>query len=161
MAVSIMDTPRFTSKIAVDLYRRFISPRKGFRCACGAAGNHTCSTFASKYLLRRYPLRIAAPLMLKYFGLCKESVATLRALPWSRISPATGAAYLSRSAGITPHQAGVRLNMAMTQREKERRERREHRPGRECPAPGPCDPAAASCHGPAACEGAAACLSLG
>lgn len=58
---------------AITFYQRHISPRKGFRCACGALhGGETCSAAVSR-IIRTQGLRAGLPAIQAQFGRCRAA----------------------------------------------------------------------------------------
>ena len=65
---------------AIGLYRRHISPRKGFRCAHGVLHHRgSCSDFGLR-VYERYSLGRATALMLRRFAACRAACQTLLAM---------------------------------------------------------------------------------
>jgi uncharacterized protein len=56
--------------LAIQFYRRFISPRKGYSCACAASGlGLSCSTYGLK-VFQRFSLPVAYSLQKRQFNRC-------------------------------------------------------------------------------------------
>lgn len=65
--------------VAVWVYRKVISPRKGFRCATGATdGTPSCSE-AAQEAFRTRTFSVAIPLIRAQFARCRQSFARYRA----------------------------------------------------------------------------------
>ena len=64
---------------AIDLYQRFVSPYKGFRCAHRAVhGRRSCSAFA-KRLVEKVGLLRFGPLLMRRLRKCGETARALKA----------------------------------------------------------------------------------
>ncbi len=61
----------------VDGYRTHLSPRKGWKCASGVAGNGTCSTVIREAVAAQGAVRAAAPAVAQ-FARCASSARGLR-----------------------------------------------------------------------------------
>lgn len=65
---------------AIGLYRRHLSPRKGFRCAHNVLHHHgSCSDFGLR-VFGRLPFAGATHLMLRRLADCRRAYATLAAM---------------------------------------------------------------------------------
>jgi len=63
---------------AIAVYQRYVSPRKGFRCAHRALhGRSSCSQYARRVLQRRGPGGLA-PLLLRRFKRCGKAAKLMR-----------------------------------------------------------------------------------
>lgn len=57
----------------IAFYQRYLSPYKGFRCACGALhGGETCSAAVSR-IIRTQGLRAGFPAIQAQFGKCRAA----------------------------------------------------------------------------------------
>ena len=64
---------------AIDLYQRFVSPYKGFRCAHRAVhGRRSCSAFAKRLVAKVGLLRFG-PLFMRRLRKCGETARALKA----------------------------------------------------------------------------------
>ena len=59
-----------TALAAIDCYKTFISPLKGWRCAYGSVHGISCSTVA-KNLISEHGVIAARPLIKKQFADCR------------------------------------------------------------------------------------------
>ncbi|MEO0830636.1 MAG: membrane protein insertion efficiency factor YidD [Pseudomonadota bacterium] len=67
------------SLLAIDLYRRHVSPRKGFACAYRVAhGGASCSAFARQRIARVGAFRAVRPIRQR-FADCREAARELAA----------------------------------------------------------------------------------
>ena len=153
---------------AINFYRRFISPYKGFKCANGAMGHQTCSTRGLE-LFRELPLREAFARQRDYMKQCGDMAAIFNIAV--RNEPQEAAHQISSVFGKTAEEAAELVGIAIAYQGEAAEKRRNRRANetRDCAfdaaaiscLPHPfridsCD-IVGTCDGPGGCDGPGPC----